>query len=84
MVAGLTNAAGLLLDWIDAEAEHRSELVARLEQQYRPFEIGYTPDPSWATWSGVTRAPEKTVRDEPPMDSDNGGEPIGASAPDEA
>jgi hypothetical protein len=38
MVAGLTNVAGLLLDWIEAEAEHRSELIAPLEQHYPSFE----------------------------------------------
>jgi hypothetical protein len=68
MVAGLTNAAGLLLNWIEAEAEHRSELVGRIEQKYPLFEIDYTPDPSWATWSGVMRALEKTVTDTPLKD----------------
>ncbi|OBG25438.1 hypothetical protein [Mycobacterium sp. E3198] len=68
LVAGFTNAAGMLLDWIEAEAAHRRELVERIEQTYPSFEIGYTPDPSWATWSGVLRAIEETVRETPLCD----------------
>jgi hypothetical protein len=62
LVAGLVNGAGLLLDWIENEATHRGKLIERIEQQYPAFEIGYHPDPSWATWSGVLHATKETVR----------------------
>jgi hypothetical protein len=68
LVAGLTNAGGLLLDWIENEATHRSELIERIEQTHPEFEIGYRPNPSWATWQGVLRATEDTVRDMPISD----------------
>lgn len=68
VVAGLTNAAGMLLDWIENDARHWRELVERIEQSYPSFEVGYTPDPSWSTWSGVLAAVEKTVREVPLSD----------------
>ena len=72
MVAGLSNAAALLLGWIEEEAKHRRELIEWIRQRHKDFDetedLEYVPDPSWATWDGVLRAIEKTVRDSPISD----------------
>lgn len=65
LVTGLTNAACLLLDWIEAEAQNKQTLLQAVRQLIPDFEEPgtYPTDPSWSEGSGVLWAVERTVRD---------------------
>ncbi|SHV28135.1 hypothetical protein [Mycobacteroides abscessus] len=70
LVTGVTNAAVALLDWIEAEANNKAILLAKVRQSVPDFEEpdDYPTDPAWSTWSGVLRAVEKNVKAVPLSD----------------
>lgn len=64
LVTGVTNAAVQLLNWIEAEANNKAILLAKVRQSIPDFEEpdDYPTDAAWSTWSGVLRAVENTVK----------------------
>lgn len=76
LVAGLSNAAVLLLTWIENQAEHKELLLADVRRRLPDYEEPdtYPTDPRWSTWDGVLRAIEKAVRDNQPT-LPGGGQP---------
>lgn len=68
LVAGLSNAAVLLLDWIEREAENKAILLADVRRRLPDYEEPdtYPTDPSWSKWDGVLRALDEAVRDNRP------------------
>ncbi|OHU61462.1 hypothetical protein [Mycobacteroides chelonae] len=70
LVTGATNAAVALLNWIEAEANNKAVLLAKVRQSIPDFEEpdDYPTDPAWSTWSGVLRAVEKNVKAIPLID----------------
>lgn len=70
LLTGVTNAAGMLLNWIEAEAQNKAILLSRVRQSLPDFEEPdtYPTDPSWSTWSGVLRSIEETVKETPTTD----------------